>query len=717
MSADTRNAASLPERSASDRLDRHFRLTLFGALLLCYGELFAAEAYPLWLAPLLGAGLFLAYRRFYSPDPPWFSPAVWSGITVIGVLTPMLLFFLRLIYLPQAIAVVFLGLPFVKLMTGKEARDHLQLFGLAFAALLYGSVVNFELSYGLALLGSLALTAWGLVLLAFRQFAAGRTDEREKRSEAAALVFRAPYLGLMAVFVLLLSAMTAVIFAIVPRPGQTNVSSSFRAQLHNTSLSEQVDLGRSGAITLDQRVAFRVRINGQADYPMYWRGLVLNRFDGETWHHSSRDSFLLMPLAGQNLFRVPNTGGESRMSATVFLENLNTRWLLTPYDTNEIRVKASSLSWRENNEFALPPEAVVRSYELTVGRPIKARPESPRTLAPLLNLPPKLDPRLAQLAQKITAQERTPLGQAVILERELRKLYTYDLSATPAKAEDPLADFLFVSKRGHCEFFASAMAVMLRTLGIPSRLVGGYAQGEFNAFDDYYVVRQSDAHVWVEAYIDGAWQRYDPTPRGLQTEEQNGSVWAIAKYFADALRFRWQRYVIFYGMQDQIEILMAIDRNRSSVTLAFWKWQPKILLEIALVLLLILTIWYSRRLRPRLAMGKRLREGASKRALTKPLARFVTLCKQRGAKARLHSQTLGEWCAMLDPPPGAASTVEEWRKLFERLRYEPNAISGQALVALEARRKAVSRAWPRAGLRFRLLALWRGLRVPRFPVK
>lgn len=687
-----------PSSSGPDRLDTHFRLTLFGALLLCYGELFAAEVYPYWVAAPLAAGLFFAYRRFYSPQAPWFSPAVWSAITVVGVLAPTVLFFLNLIYLPQAIAFVFLCLPFIKLMTGKEARDHLQLFGLAFAALLYGSVVNFELSYGLALLGSLVLTAWGLVLMAFRQFCAGRADRQAKRAEASVLVFRAPYLGLLAFSVLLLGLATALIFAVVPRPGQANISASFRAQLHNTSLSEQVDLSRTGAITPDQRVAFRARIVGQPDFPLYWRALVLSRFDGAAWQRSDREATSLFPNAGENLYRLPKSGSGSRMSATVYLENLDTHWLLTPYETNEIRVKSPNLSWREGLEFVLPPEVTVRSYDLSVGPPPPPVPESPRSLARLLRLPRRLDGRIAALARKMTEKETTPYGKAAQLERELRQGYAYDLAATPSAAADPLVDFLFVSKHGHCEFFASAMAVMLRTLEIPSRLVGGYAQGEFNAFDDYYVVRQSDAHVWVEAYFDQAWHRFDPTPLGLYTETKSGSVAAFVAYFVDALRFRWQRYVIFFGMQDQIAILMALDRNHSRVSFSFWNWEPKLLLEIGLILLLGLLFWHSRRL-PRLGLFARHRSAQdAKRALAKALARFEALAKRRGGTRRPSGETLNEWCRGLAVPLAARKAVEEWRALFERLRYAPNALSAASLAALEARRKAVLRVWPRPGL-------------------
>ena len=240
-----------------DRLDRHFRLTLLAALALGYGVLFAAEVYPFWVALPLTAALLLASWRFFDPLPPWLPSAWWTALTVLWVGVPALLLLANPARLPAAISFVFLGLPFIKLMTGKTARDHLQLFGLAFAALLYGSVVNFELSYGLALLGSLILTAWGLILLAFREFAPPAARENARRQAALRLVFRPSYLAFLGALVLLLALLTALIFTVVPRPGYSRLSASLLSVQRAAGLSEQVDLGRAGAIVPDTRIAFR----------------------------------------------------------------------------------------------------------------------------------------------------------------------------------------------------------------------------------------------------------------------------------------------------------------------------------------------------------------------------------------------------------------------------------------------------------------------------
>ena len=127
-----------------------------------------------------------------------------------------------------------------------------------------------------------------------------------------------------------------------------------------------------------------------------------------------------------------------------------------------------------------------------------------------------VDARIPRLAQQITASADNNYDKAIALETYLRTHFGYSLKLPRTVPHDPLANFLFERKQGHCEYFASSMAVMLRTLGIPSRVVNGFRTGEFNDLTSQYVVRASNAHSWVEAYFPGyGWVAFDPTPGSL----------------------------------------------------------------------------------------------------------------------------------------------------------------------------------------------------------
>ena len=135
------------------------------------------------------------------------------------------------------------------------------------------------------------------------------------------------------------------------------------------------------------------------------------------------------------------------------------------------------------------------------------------------------------------------------IENHLRTRYGYTLTLPQSVEKDPIANFLFERKQGHCEYFASAMAVMLRTLGIPSRVVNGFRSDEFNDLTANYVVRAKDAHSWVEAYFPGyGWQTFDPTPGGAAGTPQG---WNRLRLYVDAMASFWRDWIVSYDSSHQ----------------------------------------------------------------------------------------------------------------------------------------------------------------------
>jgi hypothetical protein len=168
-----------------------------------------------------------------------------------------------------------------------------------------------------------------------------------------------------------------------------------------------------------------------------------------------------------------------------------------------------------------------------------------------LQLPVGIE-RIKRLSHDISKRKDKDIDKAIKIEKYLRQNYTYSLSMSrPPEGISPIDDFLFNSKKGYCEHYATSMALMLRTVGIPSRVVTGFLGGEMNKYGRYLIVRQSNAHSWVEALIDGKWKRFDPTPPGLVEQHS-----ALALYI-DMLRMMWERYVVAFSISDQREIVRA----------------------------------------------------------------------------------------------------------------------------------------------------------------
>jgi hypothetical protein len=150
-----------------------------------------------------------------------------------------------------------------------------------------------------------------------------------------------------------------------------------------------------------------------------------------------------------------------------------------------------------------------------------------------------------------------PLERAHRLERHLATSYRYSTEFVGRSGQLPLERFLFEERRGHCEFFATAMVVMLRSQGIPARLVTGFLGGEPGTFEGYYIVRQGNAHAWVEAWIPQlGWRLFDPTPAAGRPGATSDGLAALFGQAWDYMLFRWDRYVLTFGFYDQLDLLM-----------------------------------------------------------------------------------------------------------------------------------------------------------------
>jgi hypothetical protein len=169
-----------------------------------------------------------------------------------------------------------------------------------------------------------------------------------------------------------------------------------------------------------------------------------------------------------------------------------------------------------------------------------------------LQRPPD-DQRIVGLAGEVTQNTLTVYEKAKAIEAHLRTGYRYSLDVKSTSGRSPIDDFLFGQKTGYCEHFATAMVLMLRSLEIPSRLVTGFLRGEWNEYGGYYIVRQRDAHAWVEVYFpESGWVTFDPTPPSLP--DIMGWTMAVSHYL-DSLRIRWERYIINYSSLDQVMAL------------------------------------------------------------------------------------------------------------------------------------------------------------------
>jgi hypothetical protein len=302
-----------------------------------------------------------------------------------------------------------------------------------------------------------------------------------------------------------------------------------------------------------------------------------------------------------------------------------------------------------------------------------------------------LDPRIPELARRITAQADNSYDKALVMESYLRRNFGYTLNLAGKPGADPLAQFLFVTKAGHCEYFASAMAVMLRTLGIPSREVNGFLPGEFNDVAGDYIVRASDAHSWVEAYFPGSgWITFDPTPSANPAAP---GLFSRLNLYLDWMQLSWNEWVVNYDFAHQLQLARNVRQNSSdySASLRAWfrrmqergmsaltEWQKghaalRLAFPAALVFLLIaLRFNWIPTLFRWLNLALQMRRPAERRDNPQLASRLylemLRVLEKRGY-ARAETQTAREFAATLALQPGLGAAVSEFTTLYTEARF------------------------------------------------
>jgi len=376
-------------------------------------------------------------------------------------------------------------------------------------------------------------------------------------------------------------------FLIAPR----NTSSALKRGGNGVSgvigFSDNVTLGEIGQLKRNDEVVMHVRVEDAgvgvgSTVGLRWRGVALDQFTGRGWIKSIDARRFEDKTDDRGFFKLGTTEDVARLtSQTFFLEPIDTpvlfgapRVVAVQGRLPFVRVDAESaiqtrpheqekIVYKVYSDTSAPGAMVLRSDPLDYLVPA----------ARYLQLPGKVDPRIAALAKSVIekAGARTGYDEAQALESYLRDNYEYSLDLK-AGGPDPLSDFLFHVRAGHCEYFSTAMAVMLRTRGIASRVVNGFLPGEYNEASGAYTVRQSDAHSWVEVYFPqtNSWVTFDPTPpAGRAARVRTGLAAQLSKY-TEALELMWFQYVVGYDKQEQHSLATSLrkelfDLRRSSV--------------------------------------------------------------------------------------------------------------------------------------------------------
>ncbi|MCC6826456.1 MAG: DUF3488 domain-containing protein [Acidobacteria bacterium] len=462
----------------------------------------------------------------------------------------------------------------LKLIQKKADRDWVFLYLMAFFEVLLGAGLSISLPYLAILVVYVAVAVLAVITFEIertRRRAAGEMcladpDHRKIADLKRGLSIR----SLPIAAILLIVAITALavpLFFVLPRVGGAGLGSRQSTVSTMTGFSDRMQLGAIGRIQQNDAVVMRVRISGKQVRPveLYFRGVALDTFDNRTWSSSGRGGRqILQPVDG--VFNLSRTSTPTDViKQEIFLEPLDTPVLFAVPKATTLKSSFPMLYRDPTGDLSYLPNGERISYEVfsdtTVPSAAALRGDNEgydHSFENYLQLPEEFDHRVAELAHDVTQDARSRYDKARAIEQYLKTNYGYTLEMKNGGPE-PLSDFLFNNRVGHCEYFASSMVMMLRSQGIASRVVTGFHTGEYNPTAGLYIVRQKYAHAWVEAYFPGAgsWVTFDPTPPSYDQAAAGGILAEIGKYI-EALDAIWIQYFVAYDDQGQSSVTRSI---------------------------------------------------------------------------------------------------------------------------------------------------------------
>jgi transglutaminase-like putative cysteine protease len=485
----------------------------------------------------------------------------------------------------------------LKLLKRKTARDWIWLYVVTFLQVLMTAGMMISTTFLFLVIAYLFAATSAFIGYEMRRsasaFAANNPSRRatvEYRKESDRRLVAAPRLGSLPVFsacalaaILLLAA---PIFLAMPRVTRGFSRSGMLRGEALSGFSDSVRLGEVAQVKLNPQVVMRVRVKffrGAGPKTLRWRGVTLDNYDGQTWNctgqkltslNKSADGFhlseaelgygdteqhfFLEPLAIDTVFVAPQPRLITGLPALA-RDQGDGLWT-APHDYYKLDYTAQSDTTEVSDERLAEENS--RAYPSEIQRRY-------------MQLPDNHDRRIDELAAEVTRGAATNVEIARRIENHLRTAYGYTLDLRRVDDGDPVADFLFNTREGHCEYFASAMVLMLRSRRVPARLVNGFQTGEYNEVADVYTVRQSDAHSWVEVYFprqghNGLWVAFDPTP-AAGFSVYGGGLAAWLRHHREAMEMFWLEQVVGFDANKQFSMAGAAQRWVTSL-FSSYKW-------------------------------------------------------------------------------------------------------------------------------------------------
>jgi protein-glutamine gamma-glutamyltransferase len=433
-----------------------------------------------------------------------------------------------------------------------ETTDRSRMYTITFALMVGAAAYRAGVAFGLAFVVYSTVATVALMI--------GFLIRESQRFEARPAALQRKFLWKIAALSSVMLFTSGVLFIAFPRVTRSWVTRGATQTKAIVGFSDRVSLEEHGSrIYPNPEIVLRVEFpNGvpPAQRDLYWRGRSYDFFDGKGWWHSPRARTLGVPTRQyRELWPAQRLRPKIYAVATDLpvLFTLHPTLSVRPFSRMRSSMDVTGDVWFDGIG---PPiyEVIAPAGTPSDQQLMNAGSAALSPNAAYLQLP-ELSPAVRALADSIAGAQSTQIGKARAIEAYLRT-FRYTLELPRSAREATLDFFLFRRKAGHCEYFSTAMAVMMRSLGIPARNVNGFLGGEWNQFGNYLTVDQNRAHSWVEVWFPQyGWVTFDPTPAGAGDAVEADSRWlGPLRSLVDGMEFRWNKWILEYNLDTQIDL-------------------------------------------------------------------------------------------------------------------------------------------------------------------
>jgi transglutaminase-like putative cysteine protease len=584
---------------------------------------------------------------------------------------------------------VLLALLASEVLRPAATTEQTRIYSLSFALLVAAAAYRAGATFGIAFI--VYITAATVTLMLGHLIREGKRFEVRPPALSAGFLIRVASLASVMLF------MSGLLFVAFPRVTRSWMSRETRSGGAIVGFSDRVSLGEHGGrIYPNPEIVLRVEFPTDTQPPaqaLYWRGRSYDHFDGVGWWRSPRARAMSVPVRTYQ-----QHWPRARLRTKIYATELEVPVLFILHPVVAVQ-PISRMRWQPDPSGDVWYDAAGPPIYRLVSGAVQPSDSALRSLPPAalaastayLQLP-QLSPAVNRLADSLTTGHTTQIDRVRAVENWLRSEFRYTLQLPRNAREATLEHFLFERRAGHCEYFSTALAVLLRTAGIPARNVNGFLGGDWNQFGNFLTVTQNHAHSWVEVWFPQyGWLQFDATPTAT-TEEAAAQARRFLpfRFLMDGLEHRWNKWVLEYNLETQVDLFRRAAEAMSTPTPGGegrkLRLPVRAIVSFALVLIVLFVIVRSLRWRSRAPVDALL-----------PETRYYLKLRRAYQRAALASQNLPPLAFLkaIEQAPGAAHarTIVELY-LESRFGRVPAGEAGRARmrVALSETQTALRRA-------------------------